>query len=312
MKKYISFITLLACSIAHAYRDTETGTFLTRDPIGYQDGPNLYCYVHCNPITQFDAFGLMTESQAEEDAQTYYNENYEGDQSFENWYEEKQDWWYEQLSSDGYTIYKNDFSEVVMASSAAETRKSAFVALGQGGEDPDLFRKGSEKEIADLKAQGYDVNIYDYNKNGTPAAQVVQNGFQNIVNLDSVSIYAHGGNDINLGGGGGLWSEQSKITNPQIQIPISQLKLGNPTDSIKISLYSCNLTPGSTYAREMANALDTTVMGAQAGYGMRFDNGVPRSQVGPLKVWPLWVPLQPYHPINRNPTPDVLPNAMPH
>jgi RHS repeat-associated protein len=40
------------------YRDLETGTFLTRDPIGYADGPNVYCYVHCNPITKFDALGL--------------------------------------------------------------------------------------------------------------------------------------------------------------------------------------------------------------------------------------------------------------
>jgi RHS repeat-associated protein len=40
------------------FRDLETGVFLTRDPIGYGDGPNVYCYVHCNPITSFDAFGL--------------------------------------------------------------------------------------------------------------------------------------------------------------------------------------------------------------------------------------------------------------
>ncbi len=42
------------------FRDLETGTFLTRDPIGYGDGPNIYCYVHCNPITHFDALGLET------------------------------------------------------------------------------------------------------------------------------------------------------------------------------------------------------------------------------------------------------------
>jgi len=42
------------------FRDLETGTFLTRDPIGYADGPNVYCYVHCNPITRFDAWGLIT------------------------------------------------------------------------------------------------------------------------------------------------------------------------------------------------------------------------------------------------------------
>ena len=40
------------------YRDLETGVFLTRDPIGYADGPNIYCYVSCNPITHFDALGL--------------------------------------------------------------------------------------------------------------------------------------------------------------------------------------------------------------------------------------------------------------
>ncbi len=40
------------------FRDLETGTFLTRDPIGYADGPNIYCYVHCNPITSFDPLGL--------------------------------------------------------------------------------------------------------------------------------------------------------------------------------------------------------------------------------------------------------------
>jgi RHS repeat-associated protein len=39
-------------------RDLYTGTFLTRDPIGYADGPNVYCYVHCNPITKFDPLGL--------------------------------------------------------------------------------------------------------------------------------------------------------------------------------------------------------------------------------------------------------------
>ncbi len=43
------------------FRDLETGVFLTRDPIGYGDGPNIYCYVHCNPITKFDALGLAMQ-----------------------------------------------------------------------------------------------------------------------------------------------------------------------------------------------------------------------------------------------------------
>ena len=48
------------------YRDLETGTFINRDPIGYWDGPNMYCYVHCNPITHFDAYGLSDEEVDEE------------------------------------------------------------------------------------------------------------------------------------------------------------------------------------------------------------------------------------------------------
>jgi len=40
------------------YRDLYAGTFLTCDPIGYADGPNIYCYVHCNPVTGFDPLGL--------------------------------------------------------------------------------------------------------------------------------------------------------------------------------------------------------------------------------------------------------------
>ena len=32
--------------------------WLNQDPIGYQDGPNLYAYVHSNPINRADALGL--------------------------------------------------------------------------------------------------------------------------------------------------------------------------------------------------------------------------------------------------------------
>ena len=31
------------------YRDLETGTFITRDPLGFVDGPNVYTYVRQNP-----------------------------------------------------------------------------------------------------------------------------------------------------------------------------------------------------------------------------------------------------------------------
>jgi len=40
------------------FRDLETGTFITRDPAGFVDGPNLYAYVKQNPWTKFDPEGL--------------------------------------------------------------------------------------------------------------------------------------------------------------------------------------------------------------------------------------------------------------
>lgn len=40
------------------YRDLDTGVFLTRDPLGFADGPNVYTYVRQNPWTFFDPLGL--------------------------------------------------------------------------------------------------------------------------------------------------------------------------------------------------------------------------------------------------------------
>ena len=40
------------------YRDIETGVWLSRDPAGFVDGPNLYAYVKQNPWTAFDPDGL--------------------------------------------------------------------------------------------------------------------------------------------------------------------------------------------------------------------------------------------------------------
>ena len=54
----IMLLFFICGSTSQAFRDLETGTFLTRDPIGYADGPNVYCYVHCNPIICFDPLGL--------------------------------------------------------------------------------------------------------------------------------------------------------------------------------------------------------------------------------------------------------------
>jgi RHS repeat-associated protein len=40
------------------YRDLEAGVFISRDPAGFVDGPNVYCYVMQNPWNAFDAEGL--------------------------------------------------------------------------------------------------------------------------------------------------------------------------------------------------------------------------------------------------------------
>ncbi len=49
------------------YRDLETDTFITRDPAGMIDGPNLYCYVGQNPWTKFDPEGLSSAGEPDID-----------------------------------------------------------------------------------------------------------------------------------------------------------------------------------------------------------------------------------------------------
>jgi RHS repeat-associated protein len=46
------------------YRCLETGIFITRDPLGFVDGPNLYTYVRQNPWTHWDADGLSIWTKA--------------------------------------------------------------------------------------------------------------------------------------------------------------------------------------------------------------------------------------------------------
>jgi RHS repeat-associated protein len=48
------------------YRDLEFGIFLTRDPAGFVDGPNIYTYVRQNPWSAFDPLGLATTFQDED------------------------------------------------------------------------------------------------------------------------------------------------------------------------------------------------------------------------------------------------------
>ena len=43
------------------YRDLEAGVFITRDPAGFVDGPNVYTYVRQNPWSYFDPYGLFSD-----------------------------------------------------------------------------------------------------------------------------------------------------------------------------------------------------------------------------------------------------------
>jgi RHS repeat-associated protein len=56
------------------YRDLETGTFLTADPLGFVDGPNRYTYVNQNPWTKFDPLGLCEDDDCCCDDEEYDDE----------------------------------------------------------------------------------------------------------------------------------------------------------------------------------------------------------------------------------------------
>ena len=49
------------------YRDIETGVWLSREPAGFVDGPNLYAYVLQNPWTSFDPDGLRIDEKTRRD-----------------------------------------------------------------------------------------------------------------------------------------------------------------------------------------------------------------------------------------------------
>lgn len=57
--------TLQLYHFLHRDYDSSTGTFLTTDPAGFSDGPNLYAYVHNNPMIYVDPYGLFGESLKE-------------------------------------------------------------------------------------------------------------------------------------------------------------------------------------------------------------------------------------------------------
>ncbi|WP_143157896.1 RHS repeat-associated core domain-containing protein [Rubritalea squalenifaciens] len=55
------------------YRDLEAGVFITRDPAGFVDGPNVYTYVRQNPWSAFDPLGLESKHWHHRFPQQYAN-----------------------------------------------------------------------------------------------------------------------------------------------------------------------------------------------------------------------------------------------
>lgn len=45
------------------YYYPKLGRWITQDPLDNADGPNLYAYLHNNPLTHFDLYGYLTESE---------------------------------------------------------------------------------------------------------------------------------------------------------------------------------------------------------------------------------------------------------
>jgi len=126
------------------YRDLETGTFLTRDPLGYQDGPNVYCYVQCNPITRFDPVGLSWTLDTEGVTTKWY-------QSATTTYLEKTDQSY--ASSDGGRRVTSDgvpevFVKDVEKSFGITTFESEGWRAAQGSREMAGFNQDSDGKFS--------------------------------------------------------------------------------------------------------------------------------------------------------------------
>jgi len=54
------------------FYDPTTGRWISQDPAGYIDGPNLYAYLHNNPLNHLDRFGLATEANSQNKFEGYF------------------------------------------------------------------------------------------------------------------------------------------------------------------------------------------------------------------------------------------------
>jgi RHS repeat-associated protein len=53
------------------FYDLSMGMWISQDPLGFNEGPNLYSYLHSNPINYIDRYGLAAENQSETNEYLY-------------------------------------------------------------------------------------------------------------------------------------------------------------------------------------------------------------------------------------------------
>jgi RHS repeat-associated protein len=54
------------------YYDPDVRRWTSPDPLGFLDGPNLYAFLHNNPLTSFDQLGLATEKSSSDSLHQYF------------------------------------------------------------------------------------------------------------------------------------------------------------------------------------------------------------------------------------------------
>ena len=163
------------------------------------------------------------------------------------------------LASQGFTIYADDFSRVLLAPAPGSVvRKQALLVLGGEEEDPGFFRRMSGEMLLSLQVAGYDVSVLavssgDY---GAEKAAGVRRRLQSAVSLltqiDLLAVFAHGTNDLNL-------TDKCEISPQEHKTIFSQ---GAYTGEFRGYYVTCE---PETRAQALADAIGHTVLGPAPG-----------------------------------------------
>ena len=121
------------------YRCLETGVFITRDPLGFVDGPNVYTYVVQNPWTFFDPLGLRIQ-YGDDDATDEQRQEIERD--------------LERFKAEGLM---------------SDTFKVIYEEMRDDPDNTFIMRKVSRKDLYGGKAFGENKYYFEYNDQASPA-----------------------------------------------------------------------------------------------------------------------------------------------